>query len=379
MAPFSRRDMLRNSLLASTALLFSTKRTNSFVRFPEIPKTDYIRLNWNENPYGPSPKVLEAITNSLQNTRLYPDDAISELKTKIAINQNLQSDQVLLTSGSTEVLSLLGMHAGIQKGEILTPWPSFPTLIEYGKSAGANIKKVDLGANETIDLNRVLENISAATKVVFICNPNNPTSTELNTRDLKAFCRSVPQNVLLCVDEAYIEYSTQGAAGSMVSLIKELPNLVICRTFSKAYGLAGLRIGYALSQSHNIDALRRMHIGWEISTGIAAVTGATHALDDQQHLQYCVAQNAKGREILYRAFDEWGISYARSSTNFTYIRSEGFDPAIVSKMKDEGILITKWPDMTQHIRVSIAKPEDMEVFVKKAGRFTLHTKDHRRD
>ena len=377
MATFSRRGMLRNSLLASSALLLSSKSADFLL--PDEKSDALLRLNWNENPYGPSKKVLQAISDSLQTTHRYPDDAIQALKSKLAQRNGLQSDEVLITSGSTEVLSLLGLHAGLQQGEILTPWPSFPTLIEFGKSAGARVTKVELGDRDTIDLNRVRDRITPTTSVVFICNPNNPTSTEVPTTDLKAFCRAVPENVLLCVDEAYIEYSKAGLAGSMAELVSELPNLVICRTFSKAYGLAGLRIGYALSQSQNIKALRQMHPGWEISTGIAAVTGAIHALDDTRHLEYGVAQNARGRQILYQAFDQWGIPYAQSATNFVYAQSAGFDPDIVTKLQEEGILITKWPDMTRHIRISIARPEDMEVFVEKAGRFTLHTKDHRRD
>jgi histidinol-phosphate aminotransferase len=361
--------MLRNSLLASTALLLSSK--NSDFSWPDAKTKDLLRLNWNENPYGPSKKVLQAITDSLQSTHRYPDDAIATLKDQLARRNGLSSEQVLLTSGSTEVLSLLGLHAGLQKGEILTPWPSFPTLIEFGKSSGANIQKVELGDNERIDLNRVKDSISARTTVIFICNPNNPTSTEVPTADLKAFCRAVPENVLLCVDEAYIEYSAAGIEGSMAALVEELPNLIICRTFSKAYGLAGLRIGYALSQKQNIEALRKMHPGWEISTGIAAVTGAIHALEDPSHLRYCVEENAKGRQILYRAFNQWGITYAQSGTNFVYAQSAGFDPNIVQKLQEEGVLITKWPDMTRHIRISIARPEDMEIFVEKAGRFKV--------
>ena len=370
MASFSRRDMLRNSLLASTTLLFSG-RDQSLFQLPGMQTTDLLRLNWNENPYGPSNSVMNAIRESLQNTNLYPDAAVEALKDKLARKNNLKSNQVLLTSGSTEVLSLLGLHVGLQKGEILTPWPSFPTMIEYGKTAGASIRKVELGENETINLNRLGENISSSTTLIFICNPNNPTSTQLNTEELKSFCRSVPENILICVDEAYIEYSKAGVAGSMVGLIDELPNLVVCRTFSKAYGLAGLRIGYALAQGQNIKALQQMHPGWQISTSIASVTGASHGLDDSEHLNYCVTQNAKSREILYRAFDQWGVYAAPSGTNFLYVRSERFDPIIVSKLKTQNILITKWPDMTHHIRISMGKPEDMEVFVEKAGRFRV--------
>jgi histidinol-phosphate aminotransferase len=173
------------------------------------------------------------------------------------------------------------------------------------------------------------------------------------------------------VDEAYIEYSKKGAEGSMVDLVSELPNLIICRTFSKAYGLAGLRIGYAVSNSINIDALRQRHIGWELSAGIAPLSGAMAALEDDTFLKKVIKKNEEGRQILYQAFKKWGIEYNPSSTNFVYARSEKFKNNIISGLAAQNILITKWPDMTHHIRISIGKPEEMRQFVAAAESYLV--------
>lgn len=373
MSAINRRQWIQKSLLASSGMLLGRQsaalpaQSNSKL-FEEAP---YLKLNWNENPYGPSKKALQAIVEALQSSNRYVDHLVEELKNKLAAKYVLEGAQLMLTAGSTEVLSLLGQHVGLQQGEILTPWPSFPTMVLFGDACGAHIRKVPLNREQQIALDPLLASISQHTTLVFICNPNNPTSTELDTATLKAFCRAVPDHVLICIDEAYIEYSKQGTKGSMIPLVDELPNLIICRTFSKAYGLAGLRIGYAVSNQANITALRRRHLGWELSAGLAPLVAALTTLDDGAFLQDCVQKNEEGRRIVYEAFDQWGVQYSPSSTNFIYAQSKHFDKDIRAKLQAENILITKWPDMTDHIRISIGKPEEMRQFVVVAKRYLV--------
>jgi len=366
MSDLSRRRWIQKSLLASSAMLVTVNSSalNAVIESNKNYDGPLLRLNWNENPYGPSDKAKQAIIQALTGANRYPDSLVGALKEKLATVYSLQPKNFMLTAGSTEVLSLLGQHVGLQKGEILTPWPSFPTLIMFGEQTGASIRKVKLDNGDRINLERVKEAISDKTKLIFICNPNNPTSTELDTGELRAFLKTVPSDVLVCVDEAYIEYSKYGVKSSVVDLITELSNLVVCRTFSKAYGLAGLRIGYAISNEANIDALRNRHTGWELSAGVAPVAGASATLDDPQFLDMVVERNEEGKSIVTSAFDKWGLEYSKSSTNFIYAKSAGFHADIVDKMKENNILITKWPDMTEHIRISIGKPDEMEQFVK---------------
>ena len=223
----------------------------------------------------------------------------------------------------------------------------------FAGGSGATIKKVPLTDDKHIDLDQTLAAISDKTKVVFICNPNNPTSTEVDNDSLKAFCRAVPKNVLVFVDEAYIEYSKLGPAGSMIPLVNELPNLMICRTFSKAYGMAGLRLGYAISSKAQIDKLKAKYVGVEFATGWPALVAPTET-----------AKLKAVRDIVYRAFDKWGVAYSPSATNFLYVESKYFVSDVREQLKAKNILITKWPDMKDHIRVSISEPGHMLEFVE---------------
>jgi histidinol-phosphate aminotransferase len=323
-----------------------------------------LQLNWNENPYGPSESAVSAVNEAMKYANRYPDDYLVKVKDQIAKRHLVKPENLLITAGSTEVLSLLGQHVGLQKGEILTAYPTFPTMIQFGEASGAVVKKVDLDENDRFDFNKLKQAISTKTTLVFVCNPNNPTGTEVAPADLKSFCRSVPENVLICVDEAYIEYSNAGTSGSMVSLVNELPNLIVCRTFSKTYGLAGLRIGYAVSNAANITALRNRHLGFELSAGWAPLVAASASLDDPDFINRCIAKNNEGKQIVYDAYDNWGVKYNPSSTNFIYTSHDRFDQEVVAKMKKRGILITKWPDMHKHIRISIGRPEEMKKFVE---------------
>ncbi|MEQ9405308.1 MAG: aminotransferase class I/II-fold pyridoxal phosphate-dependent enzyme [Cyclobacteriaceae bacterium] len=369
----NRREWLQQSLLASAALLVAGS-TGVFGCASGVRRQvegEPLQLNWNENPYGPSEAAAKAVNEMMKYANRYPDEHVVKIKNKLAERYNLKPSNFLLTAGSTEVLSLLGQHVGLKNGEILTGYPTFPTMLMFGEQSGADVKKVDLDENDRFDLGALHNAITSKTTLVFICNPNNPTGTELPTEDLKSFCRSVPENVLICLDEAYIEYSKAGLNGSMIGLVDELPNLVICRTFSKAYGLAGLRMGYAVSNAANINALRNRHLGFEMATGWPPLVAAEASLDDPEFIKMCVAKNEEGRQIVYKAFDSWDVKYNRTSTNFIYTRHDRFDKQVVSKMKKRGILITKWPDMYNHIRISIGKPDEMRTFVEVAEDFLV--------
>lgn len=370
MALLNRRKWLQKSLLASSALLIGGRASAMIEADPwmEFADDQTLLLNSNENPDGPSPKVIQAIAKSLRQINRYPMAEIGQLKEKIAAKVNLSSDEVLVTAGSTEVLSLLGQHVGLQKGEILIPWPSFPTMVRFGEACGASVRKVPLGKGQHIDLQLLLESITKDTTLVYVCNPNNPTSLEINPEELRSFCQQVPQNVLICIDEAYIEYTKAGAKSSMAPLIKALPNLIVCRTFSKAYGLAGLRIGYALSHAKNIQAIRRRHTGWELSTGFPPIIGAMTALDDPDFIKMCVERNVKGRQILYKAFDKWEVAYNESATNFVYASTKRFGEDIATKLREKNVLVSKWRNiMDGHLRISISKASEMQQFVEIAG------------
>ena len=369
----NRRIWIKKSIAGSSALAFSglvpfvipDKRT------PIADDTSSLRLHWNENPYGPSQNALNAVTDAMARAHHYPDDQIDELKKVIANRFGLAESQVLLTVGSTEALGLIGRYIAESGKDVLMSQSSFPTIGIYASRFGARVKEVPIGQNGLINLSRLAENIEDRTGLIFLCNPNNPTSTDHSQSDLRAFCESVPDDILICVDEAYIHYGRNGEEGSMAHFLNQFPNILICRTFSKAYGLAGMRIGYALGPAPVISDLGRRRPGFDFASNIASVLAAKSALKDDDHLSHVVQQNEIGRKIVYDSFDQWGVKYAKSATNFIYAESARFDRDIVTKLRNDNILITKWPSMKEHIRISIGRPDWMQSFVHAAEKYVI--------
>lgn len=369
MVSSTRRQWLQQTFLASSGVLLGNLITpspceasfNSALPFNE----ETLQLQSNENPYGCTPKVYDAVTEAYQQFNRYPMARTATLRRDIAERFDLKANNILLTAGSTEALCLIGQHVALQKGEILTSESSFPTLPMFGEDCGATVRKIPINKNQRIDLDQLSRTISPKTKIIYICNPNNPTGTEVNPNDLKDFCRNVPKNVLVCVDEAYIEFSILGEEkSSVVPLVRSLPNLIVTRTFSKAYGLAGMRIGYAIAQKVLLDKLQRRVPGRGLHIGLATIVAADAALSDRPFMQDCLRKNEDARTYFCNKLDEWGISYAPSSTNFVLIKSNKLTYNVRKSLREEhNIQITQWRDMRQELRISIGKMEEMRHFV----------------
>jgi len=313
---------------------------------------------------------MRAISKSVSRINHYPDDRIEVLKTTLSEYHAVDKERILLTVGSTEVLSLMGQYAALEGGSVLMSESSFPTIGIFAYRCGGKIETVPIRSDQTIDLGAMKAAISSETKVIFICNPNNPTSTELERSDIIDFCQSVPSHIKICIDEAYIHYSQAGESGSLISEIETLDQVIIVRTFSKAYGLAGLRLGYAIGSVDFIGELSLRHTGFDFATGITSVEAALSALSDQAHLNMVVGQNRLGREILYKACEKWGVKIMPSSTNFCYLEDRMFISDVRKSLADhDDILITKWPSMQDHIRISIGKTEWMEELVKSMDKY----------
>ena len=372
MTASNRRTWIQQSLLASTAILAAgplSCRSSAGER--STTKNSAYRFHFNENPYGPPASSLKAAQVALTSGNRYPFEGIMELKKAIADYHGVETKQILITAGSTEVLSLLGQHVGLQAGEILMSDQSFPTLARFGNTCGAQVRKIPLAKDGMIDLGRILDSVNEASSLVYICNPNNPTSTFHGLGAVEDFCRSIPSNVLIAMDEAYIQYAPKGEDSSVIPLVTALPNLVVCRTFSKAYGLAGMRIGYTISDSKNIVALKKRHTGYELSAGIAPVVMAHAAITDYDFILKVIEHNITGRKLLYEAFDKWQVKYDHSATNFVRCEDKRFVPDLVKQLEEEDIYITKWSSMTDHIRISIQWPEEVSYLVDRLSEYVI--------
>jgi histidinol-phosphate aminotransferase len=234
-------------------------------------------------------------------------------------------------------------------------------MMQHSVTFEARWTKVPLDASFAHDLD-ALATASNGAQLLYLCNPNNPTGTMIDGEELRTFCGSISKDTMVFVDEAYIEFTNGGITSSVAELVASTSNLIVARTFSKIYGLAGLRVGYAYAHPEIIKQLKRYHIGFEINMPITSLYAALTAADDRAFLEHCKAQNNQAKEKLYQTFDEWGVSYVRSQTNFIYFKTEKFVPNIVKTLEKHRIMIRDYDDQPGFARVSIGTTEQMQHF-----------------
>lgn len=328
-----------------------------------------IRLNLNENAYGPSDHAKKAIMESLSEANRYPRQFISDLKKTIAEREGLTPDHVMVTAGSTELLGLAGLYFGLHGGELLACHPTFDFLMTYAERLGCKWARTPLDENFQYDLNALSKLAGADTKLIFICNPNNPSGVEIPFHNLKSFCEEHATKYPVYIDEAYIELSTAGKKNSTSALIPSMPNLIISRTFSKVYGLAGMRIGYALAHPDIIKGMTEFHTGRSITLSAASASAAIACLKDEGFEAFSREKIIEGRNMVNKAFDEWGVQYLPSATNFIFFKNEKFNMDPVKALAEENIFIRTYDYTPGWSRVSIGTVEEMEVFVNSAAKY----------
>ena len=279
-------------------------------------------LGSNENPLGPSPRAIEAVRAALPQLHRYPDPLGGELRDAIARLHGLRREQVLLGDGSHELLMQLAQaFAGPQAGVVASEF-GFAVYAIAARAVGAPFRaapahRPDAAMPRGHDLEAIAAAIDEGTRLVFVCNPNNPTGTWFAHAELRAFLERVPPQVLVVVDEAYAEYIDDPALASAIGLLGDFPNLVVTRTFSKAYGLAGLRVGYACAHAKLLAVLDRLRESFNV--GIPGLVGAEAALGDQAHVARVRAWNALERSWLAAQLAARGMRVAPSHTNFVLV------------------------------------------------------------
>lgn len=325
--------------------------------------TKLLQLATNENPFGTSPKAAEAICQQAPLANRYPDVRAQDLRKKLAEKHGLSVDEVMVTEGATAGLGFIA-EVFIQPGDeiILTP-PTYPSYYNYVKRCRGKLVEVPLEEDTlTPDFNKVLAAITDKTKAIFLCNPNNPTATLIDSDELHAFQKKLPEHVLLVVDEAYIDFVEDPNYRTMVDAIADDENLIVVRTFSKLYGMAGARMGYLMANREIIEYLQRDSTGFCCSR--MGLHAAEAALDDVEFQEMTKKGNQEGREILVSCMKELGFRVWPSHTNFIY-----FDPGVdvkwfADRLLDYGIIIR---DNFKANRISIGTPEE-DRFVCKAMR-----------
>lgn len=324
-----------------------------------------IRLSSNENPYGPGPMARKAMTEQIMASNRYGWEITGKLRAQLAEKHSLAENNILLSAGSTEILNLVSLYCAAEKGSLITAAPSYNYWTVAAEHAGLKIISVPLRADKKLDLSAMLKAIQNDTRLVYICNPNNPTGTVSNRTELIAFIREASKKVMILVDEAYIDFS---AEESLSSLVSEYKNLIIAKTFSKIYGLAGARIGYAIAHTESLLRLSALQCWPNGSVSVASAAAALASLKDHEFVSESYELNKKVRQFAMDQFKSLELSFIPSETNFLYFSLDGYKSDFFEKLKDNNIIGTGiYEENGKWTRITVGTMGEMQKLFKAIG------------
>ena len=329
--------------------------------------TDSIKLASNENPLGPSPKAMAALRTALTGMHRYPEEPGYALLHRLAAHLDVQPEQIIIGNGSDEVLGLIS-RALLQPGdEVIVPSPSFLMYTIVAQTAGAVPVQVPL-KEMALDLPAMLAKVNARTRLIFICNPNNPTGQIVTQQAFDAFLAALPANVLVVVDEAYIEFVRDERCLRGLCCVDAKTPVVVLRTFSKAYGLAGLRVGYGVMPVELADVLNRVRMPFNVNA--LAQAGAAAALDDDEFLQQTLSLVHTELDAIYAVLDERRIRYFPSQTNFFLIDVARDAGQVYERMLRQGVIVRPMTGYgyPRYIRINMGLPEENQRFIDSLDR-----------
>jgi histidinol-phosphate aminotransferase len=325
------------------------------------PGGSIVRLSANENPYGPSPKALQAMTDSFGLACRYPDEHDNVLIDKLAKLNNVDRDHILLGNGSGEILKLCAeTFTGPQNGKLVAADPTFEAILNNASANGAEVVKVPLTSSFAHDLPKMLA--AAKGGLVYVCNPNNPTASITPKAELRDFITKTPAETMILVDEAYFHYADTPDYESVIPLVKDHPNLIVSRTFSKIYGMAGLRCGYCVAQKETVERMRRNQM-WD-SVNCMALAAATASLDDPDHVPNGQRLTREAKAFVISELDKMGYKQIPSQANFIMFDCKRPVVPIIKAMRERNVHVGRlFPALPNHMRLTIGKKPEMETFL----------------
>ncbi len=331
----------------------------------DIPRPDYmVRLSSNENPYGPSRVALKAVHENMHLTNRYEFRDHGPLMQTVAEMNGVTPDHVVVGTGSGEILSTVGMLTGMRGGSVVCADPTFQSLLSYAEMAGVEIIRVPVNEGLNADLDGMRAALRDDTSLVYLVNPNNPIPNVIEGRSMREFVLEMAEDHIVFVDEAYHEYVEDPTYESMIGLIAEgHNNIIVSRTASKIYGLAGLRVGFGYAHPDLIREMRWRKTGQNTILGIVA---AQASYQDDEFPKFSIRKNQESKAIVAEMCDELGLRYVKSNTNFTFIHTGMDNQTFQSQMSEYGILTGRDfpPFNDEWSRISMSKPEEMEYFVQ---------------
>lgn len=365
MTGISRRNWLKSATLGSGLAMLGGTGIVSNLSAEEIkkynprPLAGPIRLGSNENPYGPSEKMRQAMTAAFDNGCRYPWGYNASLVKMIAEKEGVPEDHIVLVAGSTEGLKVTGITFA-QGGEIISCAPTFLSMMEYAELWGTDINWVPLNKDLDFDLEEIEKRVSHETRLVFLCNPNNPTGKLLPADQVIDFCQTVSQRAIVFSDEAYYDYITEPNYPSMVELVKKGYDVVVSRTLSKVYGLAGIRMGYLIARPELAQKLRDRVVA---NTNIMAIEAGKAALADQEFYQFSLKKNAEAKALIIQTLDELKLPYLESHANFVFFQSGRDVTALGKAMAEKGFIVGRpFPPLNDWCRISTGTIEEVTLY-----------------
>jgi histidinol-phosphate aminotransferase len=327
----------------------------------ELGIPDSIKVASNENCLGPSPLAMAAVREALGGVNRYPDGASYALRTRLAAERGVDPEQLVFGCGADELLELLAKTFLAPGDQTVYAWPSFAMYPIVVKGMGATPVAVPLDGELVHDLPAMAAALNPCTKLVVVCNPNNPTGTSVGAEAFESFVRALPDSVVLVVDEAYAEYARRSDFPDSLAVVARRPGSIVLRTFSKIYGLAGLRIGYGIADRELASYLERARHPFNVNR--LAEVAALAALDDVEHVESARRVNALGIEYLTRELGALGIRVWPSDANFV-LAEAGAD--LYPKLLREGVIVRPLEGfgLGEHLRITVGTPEENERVVK---------------
>jgi histidinol-phosphate aminotransferase len=356
--PTSRREWLKISAALAAGL---TINSPLFAQGSSKNPAGLILLNSNENAYGPSPGTRKAMMEAAAMSNRYPDELIPVLKKQVAAHWQVDESHLLFGAGSSEILGLTTILASKGRKNMVTPFPTFGSWFKVAELMGCTLKKVEVNpANKSIDLNALLQAIDNETGIVYVCNPNNPTGTMMDDATLRSFVAECSKKTMVLVDEAYTEFE---GLPSLKDMAIANPNIVVAKTFSKIYGLAGARIGYAIAHAATIQKLGNLQAWPNVSISTVTAAAALAALKDEAFIIDCREKNKSARELCYQTFRQLKLDYIPSAASFVLFNITNIGERYTKEMEQKNIMVQyrdfwngKWS------RVSMGTLEEMQLF-----------------
>ena len=356
----------RSSIAPDQALLWSEQSRLKEIdyRLPAVLAPSVIRLNANENPFGPSAKARLAVIESAINGNRYAHGEAVKLKKMIAEKEGVSEDYIMMGPGSTDLLEKVAITHFLEGGNIVSADPAYMSLVNTAKAFKATWKNVPLKKDWSHDVMAMEKAIDANTKLIYVCNPNNPTGSITDAKELRNFCIKAADKAPVFVDEAYIDYLENPMASSMVDLVAKGKNVIVARTFSKIHGMAGLRIGYIVALPKTLEKIDSMVRG-NMGMCITSVMGAIASMEDKEFQERSRKLTAEGRQFVCDELKKQGFNYVPSYTSFILFPIEMNGKEFLKKMMESGVAVRSFEiDAKTYCWVSVGLPDELKLFTE---------------